>query len=47
MIRLLIKHNACTPYLNQNNDEMANQASNSGGGAGDEVYDPFIKPKVA
>lgn len=51
IVRLLIKHNACAPYLNQNQEELALQAaqksaqSNSVGG--EEMFDPFVKPKDA
>jgi ankyrin repeat protein len=50
IVRLLIKHNACAPYLNQNQEDLAlaaaqkNLQANVGG---DEVYDPFVKPKDA
>lgn len=53
IVRILIKHNACAPYLNQ-------AASSGAGGAddgemkqssnvvpGEEEYDPFVKPKDA
>lgn len=51
MVRLLIKHNACAPYLS-----AASAASQDGDGAqekaqvqqsGEEEYDPFVKPKDA
>jgi ankyrin repeat protein len=51
IVRLLIKHNACAPYLS-----AATAANAEGDGAmekaqsqqiGDEEYDPFVKPKDA
>ena len=48
MVRLLIKHNACAPYLS-----ASQAASQDGDGAqekalvqqsGEEEYDPFVKP---
>lgn len=50
IVRLLIKHNACAPYLNQNQDELAMAAAQKNiqpGVGGEEVYDPFVKPKDA
>ena len=57
IVRMLIKHNACAPYLNAS----ANQSSNGAGDGsddlmkmqnqqavvGEEEYDPFVKPKDA
>ena len=52
IVRMLIKHNACVPYLNQNQEDMTaspekTNANMSGGGGFDEEYDPFVKPKDA
>ena len=56
IVRLLIKAGACSPYLNQNQEDLAAAAaqklaaggnSASSGMIGDEVYDPFVKPKDA
>jgi hypothetical protein len=51
IVRILIKHNACAPYLNQS----ASDADGGVGGdkhmaaavVGEEEYDPFVKPKDA
>ena len=50
-MRLLIKHNACAPYLTSTSDMDGSDAK---GGAtsgssvvGEEEYDPFVKPKDA
>ena len=49
IVRLLIKHNACVPYLNQNQEDLTQAAdktvSNQGGL--DEPFNPFVKPKDA
>lgn len=50
LVRLLVKHNACAPYLtNSTSDEGAdkNQHASSSGVVGEEEYDPFVKPKDA
>lgn len=50
LVRLLIKHNACAPYLsaasaNQDGEGAQEKAQNQQ--IGDEEYDPFVKPKDA
>lgn len=50
IVRLLIKHNACAPYLNQNQDDIAGspqKLSSANTGGQDEHHDPFVKPKDA
>ena len=46
IVRALIKHNACAPYLNQKSDDGGD---GMGGDKkdGDEEFDPFVKPKDA
>ena len=53
IVRMLIKHNACAPYLNQvtdtsNSGELtgAEKAQTTAAGI-EEEYDPFVKPKDA
>eukprot|EP00347_Sterkiella_histriomuscorum_P015886 403355312 len=49
IVRMLIKAGACSPYLNQNQEDLAVAAAQkmSSGMIGDEVFDPFVKPKDA
>ncbi len=57
IVRMLIKHNACAPYLNANAGgdgapgeagDMKPMAGSAGAAqVGEEEYDPFVKPKDA
>jgi ankyrin repeat protein len=50
IVRLLIKHNACAPYLTSTSDQDgsdAKGATTSASVVGEEEYDPFVKPKDA
>jgi len=50
MVRLLIKHNACAPYLTSaasDQDIDGKGATTSSSVVGEEEYDPFVKPKDA
>lgn len=49
IVRLLIKAGACSPYLNQNQDDGAGETLKAVqvGLNGEEIYDPFVKPKDA
>lgn len=51
IVRLLIKHNACAPYLNQTSDTGPEGSSEktmmAAAVVGEEEYDPFVKPKDA
>lgn len=48
IVRMLIKHNACAPYLNTQSSEGREGASlEKGPVVGEEEYDPFVKPKDA
>ena len=50
IVRLLIKAGACSPYLNQNQEDLAMAAQQKVaqiGLNGEEIYDPFVKPKDA
>lgn len=54
IVRLLIKHNACAPYLSaasaagQDGDgDKQNGAGVQQSASGEEEYDPFVKPKDA
>ena len=54
IVRLLIKHNACAPYLNQTSDSGPGEGDKSAAAkasqnaaVGEEEYDPFVKPKDA
>jgi ankyrin repeat protein len=46
---LLVKHNACAPYLTNSTSDDADKGhlANSSGVVGEEEYDPFVKPKDA
>ena len=49
IVRILIKHNACAPYLNATADPSGEGAmpDKAGSVPGEEEYDPFVKPKDA
>jgi len=51
IVRILIKHNACAPYLNQTSSDGSDADKGGVGSAssvpGEEEYDPFVKPKDA
>ena len=55
IVRLLIKHNACAPYLNTTVDQGPADGGDKSGVTkapssvvvGEEEYDPFVKPKDA
>ena len=50
IVRLLIKHNACAPYLTSTSDMDGSDAKGATSGSsvvGEEEYDPFVKPKDA
>ena len=47
IVRILIKHNACAPYLNAAQDTDGSPDKAGQGVPGEEVYDPFVKPKDA
>ena len=44
IVRSLIKHNACAPYLTSKGGAEGDGAGDKGG---EEEYDPFVKPKDA
>ena len=45
IVRMLIKRNACAPYLNQKSG--GGDEDNKDDGDADEDFDPFVKPKDA
>ena len=49
IVRILIKHNACAPYLNQTSSSDGHDGHDKGSSSvpGEEEYDPFVKPKDA
>jgi len=51
IVRVLIKHNACAPYLNQAGGDGNGGSDDKHMAAavvvGEEEYDPFVKPKDA
>ena len=50
IVRLLIKHNACAPYLTSTTDQDGDAKAGATTGSsvvGEEEYDPFVKPKDA
>lgn len=47
IVRLLLKHNACAPFLKNNEEEEKGEKEENAPGLHDEEIDPFQKPKIA